>query len=350
MNVRARSALIAHATGAAIVLACLAHARVGRADGTDIEQADRLFREGKQRLAQSDHARACPLLAESFRLDPASGALLALALCHEREGRLASAAREYDEVAARSRQEGRPDRVEAAHAKARALQSRLSSLTIAGAAGRPGLEVRLDGAPVELDRLGTPLPVDGGDHVIEAAATGKQPWRAHVTVAPSMDARTITIPELQNADVVTPAPVAIAAPAPSAPELRSRSDAHPSLPRARSAAGGPSAEQWLGLGMIGAGVVGLGVGTYFAVSDDGESPDANAGCQDAGLCKLDDSDQRGAAALAFVVGGVLAATGTLIYLVSGPPSSVESVARTRTLAAAAWATPAAAGAAAQGRF
>jgi hypothetical protein len=56
------------------------------------------------------------------------------------------------------------------------------------------------------------------------------------------------------------------------------------------------------------------------------------------------------AALAFVVGGALAATGTVIYLVSGAPSSVESAAVAPTLAAGVWAAKGAGGAALQGHF
>src|SRR4051794_10074481 len=90
------------------------------ADAADEARAEQLFRDGKARLASGDHAHACPMLAESYRLDPASGGLLALAVCHEREGRLASASREFAEVAARSHAESRPDREQAARERVQA--------------------------------------------------------------------------------------------------------------------------------------------------------------------------------------------------------------------------------------
>src|SRR6185312_7978700 len=75
----------------------------------DVVAAEALFRNGKELRAKQDYAHACPKLEESFRLDPATGTLLALAICHERQGRIASAWGEYVDVASRSKLEQRPD-------------------------------------------------------------------------------------------------------------------------------------------------------------------------------------------------------------------------------------------------
>ena len=56
-----------------------------------VTMAEALFQQGKQLLERGDAHAACPKLAESLRLDRATGTLLALAMCHEVEGRLASA-------------------------------------------------------------------------------------------------------------------------------------------------------------------------------------------------------------------------------------------------------------------
>ena len=78
-----------------------------------IARAEQAFTEGKQHLAQHAYLQACPLFEESYALDPASGSLLALAICHERQGKLATAVREYAELIARSQREGRGDRAQA---------------------------------------------------------------------------------------------------------------------------------------------------------------------------------------------------------------------------------------------
>ena len=80
--------------------------------------------------SRGDAHAACPKLTESLRLDRATGTLLALAMCHEVDGHLASAWTEYLEVIARAKRDGRPDREEAARQYAHALEARLSMLDI----------------------------------------------------------------------------------------------------------------------------------------------------------------------------------------------------------------------------
>src|SRR6188768_3528832 len=109
----------------AVAVGAPALARAG-----DATLAESLFRDGKKLMTAGDYAKACPKLAESYAQDPATGTLLALAVCFEEQGKLASAWTTYSEVASRARAEGRVDREQAAREHVTALAPRLSMLTI----------------------------------------------------------------------------------------------------------------------------------------------------------------------------------------------------------------------------
>jgi hypothetical protein len=87
-------------------------------------RAARLFEEGRESFVAGNLVDACPKLAESYRLDPATGTLMALALCHEQEGKLALAWAELNEAEARARQEGRSDRIEYVRSRMDVLRAR----------------------------------------------------------------------------------------------------------------------------------------------------------------------------------------------------------------------------------
>src|SRR5512142_799528 len=57
----------------------------------DPAAADRLFKEGREAFDKGDYATACPKFAESQKADPAPGTILNLALCEERQGKVANA-------------------------------------------------------------------------------------------------------------------------------------------------------------------------------------------------------------------------------------------------------------------
>jgi hypothetical protein len=267
---------------------------------------------------------------------------LALALCHERDGKLASAWAEYTDAAARSRRDSRTDREKAAHEKAVALESKLSQLTItvaSGVAETPGLEITRNGAPVGAGTLGSAVPVDGGSYAVEATAPRKKPWRGKVTVGPSSDKQTMIIPPLEDdpnaandakpkklppmraADksaARTPVPAAVTTPAPATPVATE-------APRAEN----KHHFGWIETTTIAAGVVGLGVGTAFMLHAIGKNEQSEAGCID-DVCtpegtqdRLDARQAGQVATIAFVAGGALVATGVAIYLIGGAEAKAE---------------------------
>ena len=105
--------------GAAVAQAMLLPALAAAGDTT---LAEGLFREGKALMQAKDYAQACPKLAESLRQDAATGTQLALALCQEKQGLLASAWTNFSSVASNARREGRPDREKVARERAAALE------------------------------------------------------------------------------------------------------------------------------------------------------------------------------------------------------------------------------------
>ena len=170
--------------------------------------AETLFDEGRRKMAAGDFAGACPKLAESYRLDAGTGTLTALAVCHEGQGKTASAWAEFIQVVSEARQAGRADREAFARQHIDGLEPKLSKLTVAvdpADAQLADIEVRRDGTVIKPAAWGTAAPVDPGAHTIEATAEGKKPWTATVTVGPSRDMQTVSVPRLEDA------------PAPSAP-------------------------------------------------------------------------------------------------------------------------------------
>jgi len=273
--------------------------RAARAQSGDTATAEALFEQGKQLLRAGNAAAACPKLAESQRIDPSTGTLLALAMCHEADGKLASAWAEFVSVEARARNEGREDREQAARARSQALKPRLSKLEVRvppEVAGVPGLEVRRDGALLGRGAWNVVVPVDGGEHVVEVSAPGKTGWRAAATVKVEADAAIITVPPLR--------------PAPSEAPAR---DA-----KAPRRWGGL---EWTGIGLAGAGAVSLGIGGYFLSSALTKKDDSARDCG-GNLCGPEGAADRRAAvadgdrATVFAIaGGVLAAGGATLFVV-----------------------------------
>jgi hypothetical protein len=306
-----------------------------RADGSTADWAERLFRMGKDRLAQKDYARACPLLAESFRVDPATGALLALAACHEREGKLASAFREYGEAAKRSAREGRKDRELAARRSAAALAPQVPTLTIRFNGKSERVEVELDGVPVAGSLLGTALPVDGGEHVVKATFPDRRTSTTRVSLAERMDSEAILIVPLDDE---------LPAARTAARSQRHRARAAASRGRSANVASDRGAEQhglsgwqWTGIITLGVGVVGLGAGGFLALDAVAKNRDSEAACEGDVCTLVGKRDRQYAlqsgdrATIAFAAGGALAAIGLMALSFGGSSADADE-----SVAAAPW--------------
>ena len=154
-----------------ILVAGLGFTGAARAQ-TDPAAAEALFREGRALSDAGDIAGACAKFRESARLDPAVGTTFNIADCEERLGRLARAWTLFDEVV--QRLPASDKRRALAQKRALALEPRLPKLSVRLAATAPAdARVQRDGVDLGSASLGTPLPVDPGEHVVVVKAPGR---------------------------------------------------------------------------------------------------------------------------------------------------------------------------------
>lgn len=114
----------------------------------DKAAAEALFQAGKQLMDAGRLDEACPKLAASMQEEPSPGTMLNLALCHEKQGKTATAWAEYKEAAALAKQRGESARADVAEEFAGKLEPRLSRITIDVTSAVSSLEILRNGEPV----------------------------------------------------------------------------------------------------------------------------------------------------------------------------------------------------------
>jgi hypothetical protein len=297
----------------------LAGPALGAGSPQEIAEAEVLFQEGKRLMAAGNYGQACPKLAESQRLDPGGGTLVTLALCHESEGRTASAWAEFSEALTLALKDGRVDRATVAREHGERLEPKLSRLTVRvppRVSGLDGVEILQDGHVLGRAAWGTPLPVDPGEHLIEARAPGKKTWSRVILIAPAADrqATEVALEDEPAQKVALPASADAKAP---------RAEPSHAQRTAGFVVGG------VGLGLVGAA-------SYFgfrALSDRSTAKDKcpTSPCSDRDAVNLNESSKREAdlSTAGFALGGVALAVATILVLTS--PSSKPASAYDRRL-------------------
>ena len=129
----------------ALVLAAIVAApEMARAAEPAHAQADALFREGRTLLDTKKYDEACPKLAASHKREPGGGTVLALAICLEKQGKIASAYVRYQEAVSFAKKAGRKDRLDVAEPRIAELAPRLPYLKITLSSGAAGAVVSLE--------------------------------------------------------------------------------------------------------------------------------------------------------------------------------------------------------------
>jgi len=268
---------------------------------TPTDEANLLFEEGRRLLDEGSLDAACPKLERSFQLAPRLGTMLNLGACLERRGQLARALTMYESAATLARQQGRPDREATAREYAAQLEPKVGKLLLVIEDPSPDAVTQVDGETITA-RSGL-VPLDPGERRLVVRAKGKLPYET--TIHLDAGATTTTrIPKLAKA--------------PEAP-----AEPHP------AAEGSSPARTVAVLSGIGLGVVGIAVGTVFALQarstyDDAKPNCDDRGCNDRGLATIDDARGQGdVATAAFVVAGVSFAASAALWLLwpSGRPGA-----------------------------
>ncbi len=287
------------------------HGSTWAGTAADKAAADALFLEGKKLITGGDTEAACPKFEASLAKLKQLGTQLALASCYEKLGKTASAWAAFRAAASTARKE-RDRRLPVAEKRVTELEARLSRLVIKLEPGYrvDGLVVRRDGEEVLSAELGSPLPVDPGDHTVEASAPGWVAWSTRVSVAPVPGHVEVIVPALGKAPVKVEEP-----------------EARPALPAERDASRPPLEpgrsqrhRRYLAYGLGGGGAALVGTALVLGAVASSRWSAAQPHCRD-GVCDPTGYDLAGSAATlgnlstgAFIAGAAAATAGVILFL------------------------------------
>ncbi|MGC4069109.1 MAG: hypothetical protein QM784_31580 [Polyangiaceae bacterium] len=299
--------------------------------------------KGVNAFSQGNWAEAADLMARAEKLVHSPTHLLYLGQAQEHQGQLVAAQETYFKIV---REKLRPDAPEVFRTAQQEAQKRLDglspripqiSIVVQGTSSDQPVTVMMDGKNVPEALVGVPHPVDPGAHEFGANVGERRSNLVKIELREgTTETVVLTLPATGPGE---------AAKAPGA----SGSNANPGTSvgvdsqDVTSAASGTSPLRIASYASLGVGVVGLGLGTVFAVISSNKSSDADKAC-DAGAdgkCRGEpskvqslDDDAKSAktiSVISFVGGGVGLAAGITMYLLSSPTK--ESAPKS------AWVTP-----------
>jgi hypothetical protein len=281
------------------------------ARAADASAAQQAFDQAQKLMEAGNYAEACAKFEQSMRIEAGMATQFRLAECYDKDGRIASAWRNYQAVATAARADEMPDREKFALDKANGLLPRVSYVTIqvpAETAELPGLAVTVDGVVVPSASWGR-VPADVGNHALRAAADGKQPWTTDVDVRDEGVSITVQIPPLSDEAPKEAGPVDVRI----VDDTRNDGPAQPVQP-AQLIAG-------IVIGGVGVAAMGAGIGIGFAAKAKHEesAPFCNLDlCTQEGLDIRSDARGLGTVGTVLFIGGAAAAAGGVVLVVTSP--------------------------------
>ena len=251
--------------GVSLVSERVASAQTGEA------VAESLFRDGKRLFQSDDFEHACPKLAQSYQIEAAGGTALLLAICYEKQGKLASAWARYNDALALAKRDSREDRERRAREGLDSVEPKLSYIDLkldSATQAIAGVMLSIDGTelPVISDAR---LPVDAGKHQLTIRAPNYESWHVEVNVGGPAVTESISVPPLQSKPTATPT---TSVPSPQLTPISSDD-----YPRSRERDTNRSVRTTAYV-IGGIGLAAVAVGSYFGVRAVQQNNDSNAIC------------------------------------------------------------------------
>lgn len=190
-------------------------ASTARAAPTDVElrAARQLFLDAEKDEDAGRWADALEKLRRVAEVKPTPGVRSHAALCEEHLGQLARALDDYTAAQTQASADGATDVLRFVAKRLAGLGPRVPRLTVQLVPAVPDAVVTLDGTGLGPSVLGVPIPVDPGEHAIEATSTGRLPVRRTIAIRE----RDTTVVELELSEPPAPPP------APASAQLPGRS-------------------------------------------------------------------------------------------------------------------------------
>ena len=272
------------------------------------------FRQARKLVEAGDCRQALPHLEESIAYEPSVGARLSIAECVEKTDPVRAWRAVAD--AALQAYTTNDDRLGVVEARLVELERLVPLLLIVISAEdlqRPGLEVSIDGKPLDRHHLSRGFGVAPGAHLVEVRSPAKARWSTTVTAPPAGSAIRVHVELAAQAAAAE----VVSSPTIAAPPVVTVMGSDPRASR-----------RAVGLALGATGVVAVAVGAVFGALALGKRDDLDTVCGGnrsscAARPELVAPIRDNASALAsvstvsFIVGGVALASGLALYLWPG---------------------------------
>lgn len=308
---------------AAATVAMPSEARADEPSAQDIAQARELGQQASAAFTAGNYAESEKLWTAAAKLYPLAPTLtLGLARTQAKLGKFVAAQEAYNKIVREwsDKPNASPafkDALEAAKAEVGAVSAKLASVVISiEGTPPPGVQVTIDGQPVNVAALGLKRPVDPGAHVVKASADGYKPTEASFEVKEGAAAEAkLRLDKDAGAVAGAAATPAAGAAAGATPP--------PDTAAPPSDKGGGGSNKTLAIVAFGVGGAGLVLGSVTGLIAMGKHSDLEKACP-GGVCTSDRSSDVDSyksmgtlSTVGFIVAGVGAAAGAVLLLTGG---------------------------------